>query len=102
MMLNSDSTPLLSFSQPAFPRWAKRPLAEIVPGLCPAGLDLLEVCLWSMLRDPKSAIPISPPPKSYASPSPPQQTLRYEPGKRISAKAALSHPYFDDLDKSVF
>jgi|LakMenEpi03Aug12_release.lakeMendotaPanAssembly.Ray.scaffolds.fasta_scaffold3207430_1 hypothetical protein len=24
----------------------------------------------------------------------------YEPSKRISAKAALSHPYFEDLDKT--
>ena len=26
----------------------------------------------------------------------------YDPCKRISAKAALNHPYFDDLDKSQF
>lgn len=26
----------------------------------------------------------------------------YDPYKRISAKQALSHPYFDDLDKSQF
>ena len=25
--------------------------------------------------------------------------LVYDPAKRISAKKALSHPYFDDLDK---
>jgi hypothetical protein len=25
--------------------------------------------------------------------------LEYEPGKRISAKEALKHPYFDDLAK---
>jgi serine/threonine protein kinase len=28
--------------------------------------------------------------------------LTYEPSKRISAKAAMDHPYFDDLDKSKF
>lgn len=28
--------------------------------------------------------------------------LTYEPYKRISAKAALSHPYFNDLDKSIY
>ena len=27
--------------------------------------------------------------------------LIYNPGKRVSAKAALQHPYFDDLDKST-
>lgn len=28
--------------------------------------------------------------------------LEYDPAKRIAAKAALSHPYFDDLDKSQY
>lgn len=28
------------------------------------------------------------------------QTLIYEPSKRVSAKAAMLHPYFDDLDKA--
>jgi serine/threonine protein kinase len=29
-----------------------------------------------------------------------QRCLQYEPAKRISAKDAMIHPYFDDLDKS--
>jgi len=29
-----------------------------------------------------------------------EQTLIYDPSKRISAKKALLHPYFDDLDKT--
>ena len=28
--------------------------------------------------------------------------LVYEPAKRISAKQSMSHPYFDDLDKSQY
>jgi hypothetical protein len=28
--------------------------------------------------------------------------LRYAPGERISAKAAMEHPFFDDLDKAAF
>ncbi|GMN74653.1 hypothetical protein TIFTF001_052423 [Ficus carica] len=28
--------------------------------------------------------------------------LKYDPAERISAKAALEHPYFDSLDKSQF
>ena len=27
--------------------------------------------------------------------------LKYDPAKRISAKAALDHPYFNDLDLST-
>lgn len=30
-----------------------------------------------------------------------QKTLIYDPTQRISAKEALQHPYFDDLDKST-
>ena len=28
--------------------------------------------------------------------------LVYEPAKRLSAKQSMSHPYFDDLDKSQY
>ena len=31
-----------------------------------------------------------------------KQCLRYVPGQRVSAKAALSHPYFADLDRASF
>ena len=27
--------------------------------------------------------------------------LEYQPANRISAKRAVNHPYFDDLDKSL-
>lgn len=50
-----------------FPKWDPRPLSTCVPGLDRVGLDLLG------------------------------KMLRYEPGKRISAKQALEHAYFDDL-----
>lgn len=30
-----------------------------------------------------------------------QQLLAYDPKARISAKRALKHPYFDDLDKAA-
>eukprot|EP00759_Apiculatamorpha_spiralis_P040372 PhF_6_TR38966/c0_g1_i1/m.58308 len=55
----------------AFPRWSKVPLENVVPNLDANGIDLL------------------------------QQMLRYEPGDRISAKAALQHPYFDDIRDGV-
>ena len=46
--------------------------ATVAPKLCTDGLDLLT------------------------------QMLRYEPGHRISAKAAMSHPYFKELDQTRF
>ncbi len=30
-----------------------------------------------------------------------QKMLLFNPGDRISAKASLLHPYFDDLDKTT-
>jgi len=56
----------------SFPQWKATDIRQIVPHLEESGVDLL------------------------------QQMLQYEPSKRISAKKALSHPYFKDLDKSFF
>ena len=50
-----------------FPKWRKQDLQTLVPTLCPAGIDLLE------------------------------KLLEYNPDRRISAKYALNHPYFDEL-----
>eukprot|EP00729_Bicosta_minor_P008537 gene8537-5181_t len=50
--------------KPSFPKWASQALQHCVPGLCERGADLL------------------------------QHMLAYAPNARISAKAALSHPYF--------
>lgn len=57
---------------PLFPKWSTKPLATIVNNLPREGIDLLE------------------------------RMLAYHPAKRISAKAALDHPFFDDLDKSAY
>ncbi|KAA8497064.1 Cyclin-dependent kinase 2 [Porphyridium purpureum] len=54
--------------KPTFPNWPRRPISDTVKGLDEAGTDLL--C----------------------------QMLVYEPGRRISARAALNHRYFADLD----
>ncbi|KAL7638025.1 UNVERIFIED_CONTAM: hypothetical protein RMT77_011650 [Armadillidium vulgare] len=54
-----------------FPRWKENSLADCVSRMDDLGLDLL------------------------------RKTLIYDPKERISAKAALMHPYFDDLDKSI-
>ncbi|KAG5142068.1 hypothetical protein JHK82_017763 [Glycine max] len=52
-----------------YPQWNSQSLSMAVPGLEELGLDLLS------------------------------QMLEYEPSKRISAKKAMEHAYFDDLDK---
>ncbi|GLJ38299.1 hypothetical protein SUGI_0779700 [Cryptomeria japonica] len=56
----------------AYPQWKQQDLSLAVPDLEPNGVDLLS------------------------------KMLIYEPSKRISAKKAMQHPYFDDLDKSQF
>ncbi|KAF8938541.1 Cyclin-dependent kinase 3 [Haplosporangium gracile] len=50
---------------PEFPKWQRKDLRTLVPGLDDEGLDLLE------------------------------QLIDYNPARRISAKRALLHPYFD-------
>ncbi|XP_020399688.1 cyclin-dependent kinase A-1-like [Zea mays] len=52
----------------AFPKCQSQDLAAVVPNLEPAGLDLLS------------------------------KMLRYEPSKRITARQALEHDYFKDLE----
>jgi serine/threonine protein kinase len=54
-----------------FQSWNRRDLSEVIPHADPLALDLIE------------------------------KMLDYNPVTRISAKAALDHPYFDDLPHSV-
>jgi serine/threonine protein kinase len=55
-----------------FGQWKPQDMASIVPGLDALGLDLLS------------------------------KMLKYAPQERITAKEALRHPYFDDLDKTKY
>eukprot|EP00245_Coleochaete_scutata_P009911 TRINITY_DN336_c0_g1_i2.p1 TRINITY_DN336_c0_g1~~TRINITY_DN336_c0_g1_i2.p1 ORF type:complete len:304 (-),score=63.48 TRINITY_DN336_c0_g1_i2:966-1877(-) len=55
-----------------YPQWRPENLAKTVPQLNDKGIDLLA------------------------------KMLQYDPSKRISAKEALNHPYFDGLDKRQF
>ena len=58
--------------KPTFPKWpATKNLQEQMPEMDVFGVDLFK------------------------------QTLVYEPSGRITAKAAMDHPYFDGLDKNV-
>ncbi|KAF3776706.1 Cell division control protein [Nymphaea thermarum] len=52
----------------SFPKWAPKDMATLVPGLDPVGLDLLK------------------------------KMLCLEPSKRITARSALEHEYFQDLE----
>ena len=58
--------------KPIFPNWTARPLKEKVPTLEDSGLDLLA------------------------------RMMIYEPSQRISTKQSLKHPYFNDLDRSLY
>ncbi|XP_060677137.1 cyclin-dependent kinase 2 isoform X1 [Hemiscyllium ocellatum] len=57
--------------KPTFPRWIQQDLGKVVPPLDEVGRDLLA------------------------------QMLQYDPSKRISAKSALSHPFFQDVTTPI-
>jgi serine/threonine protein kinase len=57
--------------QSIFPAWPRLALSKFAPTLCAPGLDILDKC------------------------------LKYAPNERISAKQAMDHAYFADLDKDV-
>ena len=56
---------------PTFPTWPRKSLSSVVPTLDAAGVDLL------------------------------QRMLEYDPARRISARKAMAHPFFADLDKTT-
>ncbi|OMJ09277.1 Cyclin-dependent kinase A-1 [Smittium culicis] len=54
--------------KPSFPKWQAQSLKELLPKLCPDGIDLIS------------------------------KMLIYDPSRRITAKQALLHPYFNDVE----
>ena len=61
----------LSDFNAAFPQWPARSLADVLPALDPLGADLLA------------------------------GLLKYQPEERLTAQAAMQHPWFDDIRDSV-
>ncbi|KAF0898041.1 hypothetical protein E2562_001716 [Oryza meyeriana var. granulata] len=55
-----------------YPQWNPSKVSDVVHGLDTDGLDLLE------------------------------KMLQYEPSRRISAKKAMEHPYFNDVNKELY
>lgn len=70
-----------------FPDWEAKRLEDVIPGADALAIDLLSVCTSKILQKGPSKIS--------------KQMLVYAPNKRISAKDALLHPYFDDM-RDVF
>lgn len=70
---NEDTFPgvtSLEYYKYSFPKWKSTNLALLAPNLCDKGVDLLS------------------------------RMISYDPSRRIHARDALKHPYFDDLDIS--
>uniref|UniRef100_A0A7S3BJW5 cyclin-dependent kinase n=1 Tax=Prasinoderma singulare TaxID=676789 RepID=A0A7S3BJW5_9VIRI len=55
-----------------FPQWKPQDLGKVITELNADGIDLM------------------------------QRMLQYDPSKRIGAKEALKHPYFDGVDKALY
>ena len=79
-----------------FPKWIKRPISSLIKNnsLDEHGLDLLEVSRSLSIAVDRSCLSGLTAIIRFA-----QKMLKYNPAERISAKQALNHPYFDDLDK---
>lgn len=92
-----------------YPQWKPQQLSSAVPHLDESGLDLLHVSSlavsylkssvvlpYCLFRNINMCVSES---KLIFGLWLLQKMLRYEPSKRISAKEAMEHPYFDGIDK---
>ena len=87
----------------SFPRWPAKSLAKVFPMLDAAGVDLMEVCMCVCIVCVCVCMCVCTP-VNHDCPSPfphPQRMLRYNPSDRISAKKALLHPFFSDVDTTT-
>lgn len=92
--------------KPTFPRWPRANLARIVRARLPVWLagwlaGRLGVVSRSVDHGCCYSWWLQVPSLDEAGLDLLKQMLAFDPAKRISAKAAMSHPWFDDLDKSA-
>nr|GMD46669.1 cell division control protein 2 homolog D [Ipomoea batatas] len=84
-----------------YPQWKPQPLSSSVPNLDENGLNLLAVSLFLLfLLELDCGLWLCKHHIYSLYKFVMQEMLHYEPSRRISAKKAMEHPYFDDLDKS--
>jgi len=84
-----------------YPQWKPQPLSSSVPNLDENGLNLLAVSLFLLfLLELDCGLWLCKHNIYSLYKFVMQEMLHYEPSRRISAKKAMEHPYFDDLDKS--
>lgn len=88
-----------------YPQWKPQPLSTAVPNLDENGLNLLAVSFFLLFNEFQLDCGLCGSMlckhhiyslHKFVM----QEMLHYEPSRRISAKKAMEHPYFDDLDKS--
>lgn len=88
---------LPDYQQQMFPKWTPKPLRKLCPGLDGGpGLDLLSVrvCVGCALLCP--CIPVTVPRLARV-----QKLLTLDPAQRTTARAAMEHAFFLDLDRSA-
>jgi hypothetical protein len=90
---------LPDYQQQMFPKWAPKPLRKLCPGLDGGpGLDLLSVRVCVAVRCCARAIPCInvTVPRARV-----QKLLTLDPAQRTTARAAMEHAFFLDLDRSA-
>ena len=90
----------LEYWRSSFPQWKRQEWSTTFPHVSADALDLLSVCAFFFSHSHFFLTTFHVSPHSLDTHI--QKMLVYDPSQRITAKASLSHPYFDDLDKSAF
>ena len=75
-------------------------MESLCPTLCPSGIDLLRVSAIASSPSPSPSLSLLLDLVLFSCAAA-QKMLIYDPHQRISARRAMEHPYFDDLDKTA-